>query len=272
MALFEIYEIDKYIGQESSTILKDIFLVAFGFGLAEGANWLRKRGQVTKIGESFDLELASLKDALKKQIAENKSHSELIINYNGEPPTFYIFKNLDFVKSLDRHSVNEYYRLRKKKADPKQLRSIYNSFNVIEAELERLMKFYEEYNFKVSSFYREYMQIANRFARSMGDFEVKNSGALQNDEFFRTVATLLKSTLFAEKTIENIMPFEESLHRKLISIVTHTHLLYPEMIEFNHKGIDIIAKIKLDTDNYKKRVDNLTVSLERCYKSMFNEN
>jgi hypothetical protein len=247
--------------------------VVLGFILSEGGNKWRIRRQRIKIGETFDLELASLKDALKNQIIHNKFYSEKIKVFSHTPPTFYIFKNLDFVKSLDRHVVNEYYRLEKKNTDQKKIRVIYNSFNVIEAELERFMSFYEDYNSKISTLYHKYNEYGNTFVRSMGDFYIKNKETIKDDTFFNELSGLVKSTLFGNNgAIDDIMPFEDSLHTKLISLETqHTHPLREEMTVFNRKGRDIISTIKSDSDNYKKRVDNLTLSLENCYKKVFGE-
>jgi len=268
--------IDNYTGSDSGTLTNIVLSfggVVLGFLLSEGGNKWRIRKQRMKIGETFDLELASLKDALKNQIVHNKSYSEKITAFSHTPPTFYIFKNLDFVKSLDRHVVNEYYRLEKKNTDPKKIRVIYNSFNVIEAELERFMSFYEDYNGKISILYNQYKEYGNSFVRSMADFHIKNEATIKDDAFFNALSSLVKATLFGTKgTIDDIMPFEDSLHVKLISLETqHTHPLREEMTAFNRKGRDIISTIKSDSDNYKKRVDNLTISLENCYKKVFNE-
>ncbi|OFX22070.1 MAG: hypothetical protein A2033_14285 [Bacteroidetes bacterium GWA2_31_9] len=276
MAIFEFNEIETIIGKDS-IIWNDIFLsfggIVLGFLLSEGKSLLNSKKEIKKIGKSFDFEIFALKYPLGKQIVAINDVKRSLSNYENITPSLFIVKNLEYVKSLDRRLVNEYLKNKYGKEDLKRIRLIYNSLNVIDLEMERYMKFYEEFNLNLNNNYNQFRSTLNEYARSSSEFNllIKSNG--EKDNYIDSIIELFKNTVFKEDVLSNIMPLESSLLEKLIPINLNNfgHPYYSTSRHLNQKAFDIIMNIKIDNQSFIRKLDNIIKSLSNCYEIIYNQ-
>lgn len=276
MSFIEFKDIENLYGQDSET-WKDVLLtfggVIVGFGLSELATLIRNNRQKNRIGRSFNNEIDALKPALINQVASNKLFINEISKYNFIAPTAFIYKNLDHVKSLDRLLISEYCKKQFGDAHLKKVRIIYNQLTIIESEMERLLSFYENYSADLSAQYDSYRANANKYSRAVADYFTSRKLKAGDDKFVDQILTLTQETLFKQKDTENIVQFQDSLHRKLIDIEygNNGHPFYKTVTDFNQQGIDILTTITIKTNSFIRKVNTITSSLENCYQKIFDE-
>lgn len=277
MCCGEYYEVIKIV-DDTTSIWKDFVLpvgcVALGFGLAEFASWSRKNKEINKVGESFDFEIDSLREPLKKQVAALKELKDTVVKYESISPALYIYKNLEFVKSLDRHLVSEYSEKKYGKENLKRTRKIYNTLIVIEAEMNRLNEFYEKFSNFLDSNYEEYRAIINRYTRTISDYDLELKKKQQTDPFIAETMKLFEETIFKASGTTDIMQFDESLHKKLIylNIKNFGHPMYKHSSENNQNALDALMAIRIQTESFINKLNNIIKSLESSYEVLYNEN
>lgn len=277
MPFIEFKDIENFYGQDSET-WKDILLslggVFVGFGLSEFATYLRNNRQKNRIGKSFKNEIDSLKPALEMQIKFNKT---VYINenakYNFIPPTAFIYKNLDYLKSLDRLQVSQYSKKQFGENYLKKVRIIYNQVTVIETEMERLLRFHETFMEELTSLYSLYREISNTYSRAIAEYFMITKLKTGDDKFIDDVMALTNDTLFKQHGTDNIVQFKNSLHLKLIEIQfnNNEHPMYKTVSNYNQKALDIITTITIKTESLIKKVNTVTVSLEKAYEKIYDE-
>jgi len=276
MPFIEFNDIETFVGSESS-LLKDLLLslggVVVGFVLAELASLYRKWNEKQKIGKSFDFEISALKDPLKNQINGIKDLKTAIEKYEEHSPSLFIYKNLEFVKSLDRNIVSEYFKSKHGEDNLKKTRVVYNTLSVIEAEMDRYNKFYEEFNVKLSSNYNLYRMNLTGYSRCLTNFDLSNQSIDNKDPYVVPIINLFKKYVFTGNGISNIMPFENDLHLPIVSlnIKSHGHPFYNDSSHYNQTALDIIMSVKIDTESFIGKLENIEKSLENCYAKIYQE-
>lgn len=276
MIFTEVKVFEIFYLQESDT-WKDVLLsfggVGIGFGLSEFATFTRNNRQKNRIGKSFQNEIDSLKPSLANQIKSNKAFLIEINNYNFISPTAFVYKNLDFVKNLDRLQVSEYYKKEFSEDYLKKIRSIYNNLIIIETEMERLLSFYETFTSDLGIQYELYRVNANKYSRAVADYFSENKLKTGDDLFLDKLMNLTNETFFQQKGTNDIIQFKESLHMKLFEIEFghNNHPLYKTVSEFNQNGFDIITTILTKTSSFSNKVKTINLSLDRSYKRMYDE-
>lgn len=277
MSIFEYNSIENYIGNESSP-LKDLVLsfggVVVGFILSESATFFKRKREIERIGKAFYFEIGSIKQPLKNQVkAINELKNSLTKNENIEPSLF-IFKNLEFVKTLDRHSVSEYSRNKFKKENLKRIREIYNALNVVEAELDKYVKLYENLNFKLDALYEQYSSNINEYIRSFSSFKLQPDGTNYKDNFTDSIETLFLETVLKEETKKDgIIQYKETLHKKLLELYLRNpgHAYYKISNSYNQKAFDILNNHEIEVYIFIKKLESIMNSLKRCYEKIYSE-
>ncbi|MBK9284097.1 MAG: hypothetical protein IPM51_07220 [Sphingobacteriaceae bacterium] len=276
MPIIEYNEIETFVG-ENSPIWKDLLLslggVVVGFTLSESASWIREWKKKQKIGTSFDFEITALREPLKNQIGDIKDLKSVVVKYENVSPSLFIFKNLEFVKSLDRNIVSEYFKSKHGENNLKRTREIYNTLSVVEAEMERYNKFYEEFNIKLSANYHSYRMILTEYSRNLVDYDLLNSSQQNNDTYIISITTLFQQTVFSGGAISNIMPFEKSFHMPILNlnIKAHGHPFCEISSRHNQSALDVIMNVKIDTESFLSKLDNIEKSLKNCYERIYQE-
>ena len=275
--IVEYKEVIKDAGDIMS-IWKDIFLplggVALGFGLSEGAAWLRKKREINKIGESFDFEIESLKEPLKKQIVALGELKTTIEKYESTSPALYIYKNIEFVKNLDRHLVSEYSEKKHGKESLKRTRKIFNTLIVIEAEMDRLNEFYDKFSDFLGNNYENYRAVVNQYMRTISDYDLELKKNKKTDPFIFALMQMFNDTILNASGTTDIMQFDDRLHKKIIhlNIQYFGHPLYKDSSENNQKALDTLMAIRIETDAFVNKLNNITKSLESSYDKLYKEN
>ncbi|WP_276980270.1 hypothetical protein [Flavobacterium filum] len=278
MSLFNFKFIENYNGSESDT-LEDVILslsgVALGFGLSELATWWRSRKVRNKVGSSFEFEIESMREPLGFQISSIIKLDEAVANHeNATTAIHFIFKNLQYITNLDRSIVAEYFERKDKKKGKenlKKVRKIFNTVSLIETEIERYQKFYDEYNEKIALEYSKYRENLNTLVRKVSDTGLKFEQNQIKDHYIEELYALIKATVFNGNQIENIMPFEDSFHKPLIhlNLKYANHALYKEMEKYNAIGIDLIISVKIHAQSFNQKLSHIIPSLKLCYDDLY---
>lgn len=274
--MFEFNNIENFYGQDSP-LWKDLLLsfggVALGFGLSEFANWIRNNRLKERVGKSFQNEVDSLKPALVNQVEANRLYLQELQKYHFISPTIYIHKNLDHVKSLDRLLVAEYCKKTFGQEYLKKVRTIFNQLSVIETEIDRLIRFHENFGADLSTQYALYRENANKYTRAVADYFTGKKLKTGDDPFVDSIMTLTQETLFKDRNSDDIIQFQDKLHLKIIELEygKNDHPLYRTITEFNQTGLDIISSILIKNASLIRKVQIITRSLENCYKKIYEQ-
>lgn len=252
------------------SIAKDVILslsgVIVGFILSEGVTYLKTRKEITREGETFELEILALKPALEKQIADlNKLKAE-IISFHDTAADISLFKVMDYFKQVDRRKLNLYFNRKNKNNGQALLRNKLNSVNVIAFEVDRLIKHYEEYSQMLGTQLGNYKMVADTFQRYIAEYMLLHNA---NEPYAIEISKILMTELHSKATT-NILTYRDSLHKKLLAMdyENRHHQLHPEILKFNQEGSDIISKVEMEMNTFLNALDTISESLENRGKHL----
>ena len=275
MGLFEYNHIETLIGKDTPlwlTLIIAVSGVIVGFCLSEYAAWKRKIRQIKFVGKTFEFEINALKEPLKKQIEALEILKEAVKKHERINPSIYFYKNLVFIKSLDRLLVVSYYKMKKGDESYKTIRDIYNALSCIEIEIDRFMEFYNEFNENLSKNYLLFQDTLNSFTRSV--LMVKKINEDIPDLYISNLFNLFKENVTKEGgEISNILhyrePFLLDISKLNLNNAKHPYFVHSQI--YTQNCYDIISRVVKDSESLVFNTEIIKKSLIDNYEKIYKE-
>jgi hypothetical protein len=250
--------------------IKEIVLtfggVIIGFVLSEGANSIRTYKEVTRAGKSFDYEVSAFKPILQMQVGHLKNFYKEVQDYVQASPKITIIKNESYAH-IDREKVVRYYSRKEEISEALRLFNLkINRIWVVESEIERFLKYYQDFATKVDLLLVKYSSISNRFFHVVAEYCRESKGL---DEYAATVMN--EALKYCKEIIYNIVVHKVTLHKNLFDMDSknRTHVLHNPIRNLLEDGGLVIEEMEAINKDFLDAINSITTTLENCYLDMY---